>query len=176
MKFLLNIKLVLFALMSMITNAQNDYPKDGDNIKDFDLDKFVGTWVWEKGNDRLVLIIKKENVLLPIGQNIRADVLYGFHQYSKNGNVLENTLMYENTSYSDKKYTLFELGKKSGSDNIQLSFLPLERKYRTLYANVEYIDSKRIKIKNYEKKEVVRINNPLDDSRILPEDIILIRQ
>lgn len=174
MKNILNFFLLLFICVNV--NAQDDYPKDGDNIKNPNLEKFVGTWVWKNGDNELILVLKKINTKLIPTANIYGDILYGFHKYIKNGKELENSLQYTNTNYQDKKRTLGAMGNILTPNKIQLSFLPLERKFRTLYANIEYIDNKHIKINDFEKKDELRINDPLDNSRALPQDIILIRQ
>lgn len=176
MKLLLKIKIVLLSLLFMNSNAQKTFPKDGDNIKNPHIDKFVGTWTWKQGNSELVFVLKKINTKLIPTADIYGDVLYGFHKYVKDGKELENSLQYVNTDYKDKKHTLGAMGDILKPNEIQIGVLPMERKYRTLYANVEYINGKEIRIKNIEIKEVMRINDPLDNSRKLPQDIILTKK
>lgn len=171
-----HIILILLILVGGLVSAQTNFPKDGDNIKNPHIDKFVGTWIWSNGTESLEFVLKKKNILLPIGNNIRTDVLYGFHKYVKDGKELENSLQYVNTDYKDKKHTLGAMGDVLKPNEIQIGVLPMERKYRTLYANVEYINSRQIRIKNIEIKEVMRINDPLDNSRTLPQDIILTKK
>ncbi|MEY8849929.1 DUF6705 family protein [Psychroserpens sp. XS_ASV72] len=70
------------------------YYKDVDN----DLDKFVGTWKWEDGNNSLtVTFIKEENMQSTIG-NSSYDILAGEYRYEENGQILANYLIRLNDS------------------------------------------------------------------------------
>ena len=126
-----------------------------------------------------MLIFKKENIKLPIGNNIRADALYGFHQYKKNNVVIETSTQFSNTIYTDKKSTLFALGDKDNPNNLGVGIGHLS-KNKSVRSEIEYIDTTHIKLVKLENYEGIRINvpgqPPYDSSITLPQNIVLVKQ
>ncbi len=89
------------------TNAQMPTPPQvNGNITNSTLDKFVGNWMWTNGTDTLKLVLKKENILLPFPENSRADVIIGFHIFKEGNLVIESSIDYINTNFSDKHSTI----------------------------------------------------------------------
>ncbi|PTT71022.1 DUF6705 family protein, partial [Chryseobacterium sp. HMWF001] len=77
----------------------NAYFKDTDNF----LDKFVGTWKYQNGNEQLTIILKKE--IKHDYHGIYSDVLYGEYKYVNNlGQTLVNTLDKIDFAYTSKSY------------------------------------------------------------------------
>jgi hypothetical protein len=62
------------------------YYKDMDN----DLDKFVGTWKWENGNNSWTITLEK--IEYYFDGEYYLDLLIGEYQYIENGDLLINTL------------------------------------------------------------------------------------
>lgn len=154
-------------------------PNPGDNVLDPHIDKFVGTWKWQEGNNSLTLIIKKENILFPNLQDIRADWVVGFHKFVKNGVTLEDSTMYSNTTFSDKKHTVS--GKtKYNHPNILVGGIGHKSKKKYVNYEIEYIDPTHIKIISLKNPEGTRVRAPgeppFDWSISLPSNIILTKQ
>ncbi len=165
-------------LMSFNCKAQN-YPQDGDNIHNSNLNKFVGTWIWANGTESLVLIFKRENVKLPIGNNIKADVLYGFHQYKQNNIVIESSTAYSNTTYADRKQTISGMGDTDFPNKIGGGIGHLSKNKSVRY-EIEYIDATHIELVKLENYPGIKIDlpgkPPFDYSIALPQNIILVKQ
>lgn len=101
--------LMLFCglFVSSISIAQMPTPpQPNGNITNLNLDKFVGTWLWTNGVDTLKIILKKENILLPFPENSRADFIIGFHIFKQGNKIVESSISYVNTNYSDKYSTI----------------------------------------------------------------------
>ena len=84
---------------------------NGDNYLNNNLDKFIGTWKYSDANQSFTIILKKENIRLPVENDVRADAMIGFHKFIKSGNVIEDTTIDYNTNFSDKNfpYLLLEM-------------------------------------------------------------------
>ena len=160
-------------------NAQNSYPQDGDNILNNNIDKFIGTWKWEDNGQVFRIILKKENVKIPVNMNLRGDVLYGWHEYIINGSVQESDMQYLNSPFTNKKYSLFSMGSTENSNQIKLGIKHLS-KNKSVKALVEYIDSTQIKLVKIEDYPGLKVNlpgkTPFDWSISLPQNIILTKQ
>ena len=163
-------------LLGVITNciAQDGIPNDGDNITNDNINKFTGTWYWSNGIESLKIVLKKENILLPFGKNIRTDALYGFHIYIKNGIIVENSTDFINTTYNDKKHTVFAIGDKDNPNTLGLGIGHLS-KHKSVEATIEMIDSTHIKIVKLENYEGIRFGK-FDWSISLPQNITLTKQ
>ncbi|WOC51771.1 hypothetical protein BPO_1124 [Bergeyella porcorum] len=169
------LKFVLLLLVCVNANAQSNFPKDGDNIRNSNLDKFIGTWVWKNGNDELVFILKKENVKILPTAKIYGDVLYGFHKFVKDGRELENSTQYRQAKYGDKKHTFFSLGGDKSSE-LSIGIVHLS-KNKNVNGYIEYLDSNRIKLVKLENLQGLMLGNGKYDYGIsLPQNIILTRQ
>lgn len=94
-------------LISCRTIAQMPTPpQPNGNITNSSLDKFIGTWMWTNGTDTIKIVLKKENILLPFPENSRADAIVGFHIFKQGNNIVESSISYVNTNYSDKYSTI----------------------------------------------------------------------
>lgn len=166
-------------LLTYNCQAQNTYPQDGDNITNNNLDKFVGTWNWSGNGKSFQLILKKENVLLPMGNNIKADMLYGFHKYTQNNIVVENSTQYSNTSYTSKKHTVSGMGDHNIPNKIGGGITHIS-KNKSIRYEIDYLDSTHIKLIKLENSPGIKLNVsgqiPYDSSISLPQDIILTKQ
>lgn len=162
---------------NMYKSQTLDITPNAQNIN-HNIDKFVGTWIWANGNESLVLIFKKENILLPLEGNIRADILYGFHQYAKNNTVLESSTQYLNTTYTTKKSTL--LGGSFDDHNKISGSIQHKTKNKSVKFEIDYVDAnhiKLIKLDNFQGISITLPGQPPYDSSIsLPQNIILIKQ
>ena len=112
LSFLLSLLLLTSAVFAQMPTP----PQPNGNIANSTLDKFVGTWRWISGSDTLLIVLKKENILLPFPTNSRADAIIGFHIFKQSGQVIESSINYTNTNYSDKHSTLLG-GNTVGIDN-----------------------------------------------------------
>lgn len=151
------------------------------HISDPAADKFEGTWKWGNQINGLTLIIKKEyNVhLFRNIDNSTADVLVGFHKIYKNGFLTEDTTMYSNTNFVDKKNSFV------GMTNIHIPNpnelrIWMTHKNKGIELEILYIDSTHIKIIDVTNQEGVRFilpgKAPTDWSIDIPKNIILTKQ
>jgi hypothetical protein len=174
-----NIIFLIFALFMININPQNIFPQPGDNILDPNADKFMGTWLWQNGNNSLKLTFKKENILLPFPDNVHADWVIGFHKFVKNGSTVEDTTMFSNTNFIDKKKSI-NAGSKNGFPNILHGYIQHTSKNKSVEFEIEYIDSIHIKILSFKNKPGTKVsigNEPAYDWSIsLPQNIILTKQ
>lgn len=105
--------LILFGLIFFcIAVSKAQTPLANGNITNNSLNKFIGTWQWTGGTDTLTIVLKKENVLLPFPENSRVDLIIGFHKYKKANMVVESSLEFSQTNYTDKHSTIL-----GGNDN-----------------------------------------------------------
>jgi hypothetical protein len=81
-------------------------PQPNGNIINASIDKFIGTWVWSNGTETLTLVLKKENILLPFLKNSRSDMIIGFHKFEQGNTIVESSISYVNTNYSDNHSTI----------------------------------------------------------------------
>ncbi|MDH6250466.1 hypothetical protein M2347_000193 [Chryseobacterium sp. H1D6B] len=175
-KFLL---ITIGMLLNHNCQAQNNPPQDGDNILNNNLDKFVGTWKWEENGKSLEIILKKENVKIPVNMNLHGDVLYGYHEYKINGSIIESSKSYINSNFYDKKHSLFTMGSQDSPDQLKLGITHLS-KNKAVNSIIQYIDAnhiKLVKVENYAGTKVSFEGQPPYDSSIsLPQNIILTKQ
>ncbi|MFY1044987.1 DUF6705 family protein [Chryseobacterium sp. GP-SGM7] len=174
-----NIIFLIFALFMIDINAQNTLPQSGDNILDPNADKFMGTWLWQNGNNSLKLTFKKENILLPFPDNVHSDWVIGFHKFVSNGSTIEDSSMFANTNYVDKKNTVVA-GSKNGFPNILHGGIYHKSKNKFVEFEIEYIDSTHIKLLSLKNKPGTKVTiqgqSPFDWSISLPQNIILTKQ
>ncbi|WP_419867821.1 DUF6705 family protein [Chryseobacterium sp. CT-SW4] len=179
MKTILKLCILIISGVLCHCYAQESYPKNGDNILNNDIDKFVGTWKWEENGSLFKIVLKKDNVKIPINMDLYGDVLYGWHEYIVNGSIIESNIQYINTPLNDKKYSLFSMGYKQNPKQIKLGIQHLS-KNKSVDAQIEYIDSNHIKLISIKNYEGMRLNipgkTPFDWSISLPKNIILTKQ
>jgi len=160
-------------------NAQNTLPQSGDNILDPNADKFMGTWKWQNGNNSLTIIMKKENVLVPFPENVHADWVIGFHKFVNNGAVIEDSTMFSNANYNDKKNSIVA-GSKNGFPNILHGGIYHKSKNKFVEFEIEYIDATHIKLLSLKNRPGLKVSAPgqppFDWSITLPQNIILTKQ
>lgn len=153
-------------------NANNPNPN---------LDKFVGTWKWEGNNKNFTIILKKQNIKIPpFNRNVTADIIYGFHQYIENNNIIENTLGNVNYQHGTKKTSVFGGLSSYGEINILTGNLRHNSKNKSVEFEIEYIDTTHIKLVSLKNGEGLRLRKagtpPFDWSISLPQNIILTKQ
>lgn len=169
----------IFLLLIVNCKAQNTFPKEGDNILNNDINKFAGTWKWEGNGQIFKIILKKENVKIPVNFNLHGDVLYGWHEYIINGSTIESNMQNINTPFSNKSYSLFAMGSKDNSNQLSLGITHLS-KNKSVNAIIDYIDATHIKLVSLKNPEGLRLNYPgeppFDPSITLPQNIILTKQ
>jgi hypothetical protein len=69
-----------------------------------DLNKFSGTWKWTSGNDTMVIVLEKQVVTLPGGRS--NEVLVGWHEYIKNGQVAQSSLQHTGLRFDNEQVPL----------------------------------------------------------------------
>ena len=107
---------IAFLISSSAIAQMPPPPQPNGNITNSSLDKFIGTWVWSNGTETLTLVLKKENILLPFPENSRAESIIGFHKFEQGNTIVESSISYVNTNFSDKHYTIIG-GNREGFDN-----------------------------------------------------------
>ena len=173
------ILLIILAIFAFNMNKSQtlDITPNASNFNS-NINKFVGTWIWTNGTESLVLIFKKENILLPLEGNIRADVLYGFHQYKVNNIVIESSTQYSNSNYTNKNGTL--LGSSFDNPNELSGSFQHTTKNKSVRFEIQYIDTNHIKLVKLENYEGIRVNiagkPPYDSAISLPQNITLTKQ
>lgn len=151
----------------MLANAQQHFHSP-------DLDKFVGTWTYNKAGKDLEITLYLTTVKIP-KQNVTMDVLEGFHIYKVNGETVDNSKERSNKSLS------------SGSieDRVKPNIATLvyfdELKHKSANAIITFIpgspDKIRLSLANSEGPKVRRNGKPkFDKSFSLPESITLERK
>ena len=146
-----------------------------------ELDKFTGHWKWTSGNNSFEMVLKKEKIFSIIGNDHQAceDIIIGFHEYIKNGVLIESSLQHQDTNFSQdfESMTFFGvfgqilLGGMSNISNLN----------NNIRMELEYIDSTHLKIKsltNYQGVKVYLPGQPIPSSEInlIIEGITLTKQ
>lgn len=142
------------------------------------IDKFVGTWKWGDTTNGITIIMKKENnVNIIEGSSDIFDILIGFHKIYKNGLIIEDTTMYSNTNFNDKKRSIKAISDGLITNEI-IAYMPHKNKGITI--KIQYIDSTHIKIIEVKNQEGARFikpgQSPTDWSIDIPNNIILTKQ
>lgn len=168
--------IITMYLTSFNCNAQyqsKDFA-NGDNYLNNNLDKFIGTWKYSDANQSFTIILKKENIKLPVQNNVRADALIGFHKFVNKGYIIEDTTIYSNTNYADKKGSLFDFGDENSTIYIEPNLFN-KSKNKYVDVKIQYIDSNHIKIISIKNTPGLKLK-PFDPSIIYPQNIILTKQ
>lgn len=163
--------------MNLYKSQTLNFTSNANNFNN-NINKFIGSWIWTDGIESLQLIFKKENILLPIQGNVKADLLFGYHKYIKNNVTVENSTQFSSANYTDKKSTL--LGNTYDNPNkISGSIRHIIRNKSVEY-DIDYIDATHIRLVSLKNYEGIRITvagePPYDSSITLPQNIILTKQ
>ena len=172
--------IVLILLVSLSINCKSQVPQNGNNIVNNDINKFIGTWNWSSGNNSLQLKFKKENIKNQyLSFDYREDMLIGFHKYINNGNTIENSTQYSNTSYLDGKSTIYG-STKNGNPNQFTGLIQHLSKNKSIWFTIEYIDATHIKLVEFKNTAGIKLRKPndppFDGTITLPQNIILTKQ
>lgn len=94
-------KKIILIILTIITvtctlNAQTNY-------------SIAGTWRYVNNNDTIIMYFKPDT--LHIGTEI-LNIHLGFHKFVKNGTLIDNTLNFSNTTYSQKKASIYMFGNE----------------------------------------------------------------
>lgn len=118
----------MFANLICVNNvkAQNT-PRSGSNLSNHGLDKFSGSWISINNTDTIQLVLKRENITLPISVGVTADVLVGYYRYSKANVVIHDDLKRINDNYNGM-HTPFLIGLNQQGYDINGSFMDFEKK------------------------------------------------
>lgn len=144
------------------------------------LDKFTGNWKWISGNDSFEIILKKEKIFdILYDDNSCQDVIIGFHQYVKNGVVIESSLQNQTTNFYQKLKSIFGVGV-TANGQILWAGVDILSNGNHVKMELEYIDNSHVKIKslrNYEGSKAYFPGENIPSSEItFPQDIILTKQ
>ena len=179
------LKYITIAMMTITTNTlSGQEPNTTYNANNLNpnLDKYMGVWKWESGNKSFTILLKKQNVVLPpASRNVRADILYGFHQYVDSGLIVENSLNNANSTYNDLDFTVSGgMGREGLGNTLEGSLYHISKNEKVVEFIIEYIDSNHIKLvslKNPPGLKLVKSGQPdYDWSISLPQNIILTKQ
>jgi hypothetical protein len=104
-------------------NAAYCQLKNGEYVKNDNINRIVGTWIWQSGDTTFTIVLKKEKVTVnnPVGSN-HFDVLQGWHEYAVKGKIIESSI-------ASKKLTL-----TNGFQNQELR-LPVSGDFEDLTRN-----------------------------------------
>lgn len=168
--------IITMYLTSFNCNAQyqsKDFA-NGDNYLNNNLDKFIGTWKYSDANQSFTIILKKENIRLPVVNDVRADAMIGFHKFIKSGNVIEDTTIDYNTNFSDKKFSLFTFGDDNEITEFNIGLSSNSTK-KDVSVKIEFIDFNHIKITRIRNTPGLKLK-PFNPIIIYPQNIKLMRQ
>ena len=177
MKNIVNLLSIICIIIFMQCTAQNT-PQ---HISDPAADKFEGIWKWGNQINGITLIMKKEdNVhLLGNNDNSTADVIVGFHKIYKSGTLTEDTAIYSNTNFVDKKNSFVGMTNIHTPNPNELRIW-MTHKNKGIELEILYIDLTHIKIIDVSNQEGVRFilpgQAPTDWSIDIPNNIILTKQ
>jgi len=151
------------------------------HISDPEADKFEGTWKWGNNINGVILIMKKENDINIFGQNDNStlDAIIGFHKIYKNGFLTEDTTMFSNTNFIDKKKSFIANTSIHTPDPNELRVW-MTHKNKNIEMKIVYVDPTHLKIIEVGNIEGVRLILPSQtapSSAIdIPNNIILTKQ
>jgi hypothetical protein len=89
------------------------------------LDKFVGTWMWTSGTDTMTVVLQKQKIHYPSPFDYDIDQIVGWHRYVKAGVLMESSLQYVGTPFSNGHSTL--LGWTENKSRLRLTFDDLSK-------------------------------------------------
>lgn len=143
------------------------------------MDKFTGHWKWLSGNDSFEMILKKEKIFNIIkDDNSCLDKIIGFHQYVKNGIVIESSLQNQNSNFNQDLMSIY--GSAVIPGDILWAGIDILSNGNNVKMEVEYIDANHIKIISLKNDPGVKLYLPgqvIPSSEItLPQNIILTKQ
>lgn len=166
---------IIIMIISLQVHSQTLKTTSNSNNLNNNIDNFIGTWYWKDNGKSLKIIFKKDNIDLPMYDNVKTDVLIGFHKYISNNIVVENSTQYINSRFTDKKSTI--LGTTYESSNKLEGTIKHVSKNKSLKFKILYIDSKHIKLEMLENINRIRINQSKISKEIdLPQNIILTKE
>ena len=171
---MINIKNIITIFVIFVSTLINAQMNPGDNTLDPYIDKFVGTWKWENGNNSLILFLKKENISLPVLNNVHSDILFGFHKFIQNGTIIEDNLGFSYTSFNEKKSSILGNSEDNNHDRVLLYMDHISKK-KNIDIIIQYIDLSHIKIISVKNPSGTKLK-PYDKTISLPQDIILTKQ
>ncbi len=173
------ITVVAFLAIINFSFAQ-DVIKPGHHHLDPDAKKFAGTWEWKKGNDSFVLALnyEKYDFYKITKTKITADMIVGYHQFVKNGNIIENSTPFKTLTSDKGKWTILG-GTEEHDRNILSGTIQHKSKNKSVRFEIKYIDANHIKLVKVFNTPGVKIStpdDPYDSSISLPQDIILTKK
>ncbi|SUX46134.1 DUF6705 family protein [Chryseobacterium indoltheticum] len=146
---------------------------------DTEMDTFVGNWKWTSGNDSFEILLKKEKVFHSISNDHSCvDRIIGFHQYVKNGTIIESSLQHQNTNFAENLMSIY--GYIVAPNQILWAGVDILSNGNHVKMELEYIDANHVKIKSLNTYPGTKLYLPgqtIPSSEItLPQDIILTKQ
>ena len=147
-----------------------------------ELDKFTGHWKWTSGNNSFEMVLKKEKIFNITGDTQACkDVIIGFHEYIKNGVLIESSLQNQNTNFNQDFESIYFPGGYIANNTVIAGGIDILSNGNHARMELEYIDSTHLKIKslmNYEGAKVYPEGQPIPSSEInlIIEGITLTKQ
>lgn len=183
------IKIIFTLVMVFISNQLSAQP-GGNNVPipvactsytpNPELNKFLGTWKWTSGNDSFEMVLKKEKIQDIMDENACEDIIYGFHEYKKNGIVIESSLPFQNMSYEQQKNSISSWSIVINAIELRGGMYNISKGNNHIKFKFELIDNNHLEIKaleNYEGVKAYPPGVPIPSSDInLPVGIILLKQ
>lgn len=106
---------------------------------DNNLNKFVGTWRWSSGLDTVIINLKKMKHIYstPPTPAMQQDWLYGGHIYIKNGQVVESSMQYINST-NPSQYNIVGYSNLNDSTKADLLFGDISKR-RTHFLKLQFL-------------------------------------
>lgn len=159
-------------------------PQENTYYPMYNLNKFVGDWIWTSGTDTVRIRLKKAAVKIPIFNNSYWENLLGCHIYVKNGIVIENTmdkfdsLQYYNSSNRIGSIYLYHI--ENADTSIAEGTLKDISKHKANQIDLTYLGGNPVQIRmQLSAKPGTTVSlpgNPYIPGITLPTDIILFKQ
>lgn len=166
--------LIAAAFLTALLASAQTIPQPNGNIINQTLQKFEGTWLWTNGTDTVKLFLKKDNILLAVPANSRADALIGFHLYKKGNTIVENYLPYSTTVFADKRNSI--LGGNTDGNDIFNGTIKDSAKQKRGVLTLTLNNSHTQMTWKLENKEGIKIAATYDYGFTLPNNITLVKQ
>lgn len=68
---------IIIMIISLQVHSQTLKTTSNSNNLNNNIDNFIGTWYWKDNGKSLKIIFKKDNIDLPMYDNVKTDVLIG---------------------------------------------------------------------------------------------------
>ncbi len=177
-------KKIIIAVVAFLAMTNISFSQDKSNVYRYDpkAQKYAGEWLWENGNNSLLLTLKFDriNVNYTGREPIKIDAVYGFHKLVKGGQLIEDSTPFKESNYNpDNKKSTVCGNTLEENENVLEGVMTHSSKNKVVKFVIEYIDANHIKLVKVFNTPGVKISTPdapYDSSISLPQNIILTKQ